>query len=105
MDKDNRNIEGHKEEIEPKVDKSANMNDLMNHPLVKEFGIPLAKQALKKEFGIETHEKEITKRAFGRFMYALRDFIQGTWWVMVLFTLMMGLCIITLLWLRKMLGV
>jgi len=82
-----------------------NTKSFLDHPLVKEFGIPLAKQALKKEFGIETHEKEITKKAFGRFMYALRDFIQGTWWVMVFFMASMGLVLIGLLWLKKLAGV
>ena len=85
--------------------KPGNTANFLDHPLVKEFGIPLAKQALKKEFGIETHEKEITKKAFGRFMYALRDFIQGTWWVMVFFMASMGLVLIGLLWLKKLAGV
>jgi hypothetical protein len=91
--------------IEVRDQPTGNIGSLLDHPLVKEFGIPMMKQVFKKEFGIETHEKEITKRAFGRFVYALRDFIQGTWWVIVLLTASMGLVLIALLWLKKLAGV
>lgn len=60
-----------------------NLSELMKNPLVQEFAIPMLKMTIKKELGIGTSEKAVTQKPFGRAAYALRDFIQGTWWVLV----------------------
>ena len=96
-------------ETEKSIEKPENTNQstksLLDHPLIKEFGIPLAKQALKKELGIGIHDKDLTKKPFGRGMMAMKDFIQGTWYIIVLFFLSMGGSLLILKWIAKYLGV
>lgn len=79
--------------------------NILDHPLVKEFGIPLAKQALKKELGIGTEHKVNNKSPFGRTIATLKDFIQGTFWVFLISAITLMLTFVFYLWLRKALGV
>ena len=88
-----------------KAASSKSLTGLLNDPLAREFGIPILRSIVKKEFGIDTGTKELTKKPAGRFILSLKDFIQGTWWVAVLFTLCMGLSWILLLYVRKVLQV
>ena len=90
------------ESTEQQDPKTPSLTDLYNHPMVKELIIP----AIKKEYlGIGARDKEVTKKGFGRTMYALRDFMQGTWWVMALFVASMMIIFILFLALRKALRV
>jgi len=79
-------------------------NDFMMD-MVKEFGVPLAKQALKKELGINTRDPEVTKKPFGRAIYALRDFWHGVWWTIPALAASLGLVWILLKALAKFFGV
>ena len=76
---------------------------LLNDPLVRELVIPI----IKREAGLggSHNDKELTKKWGGRLLLGLRDFMQGTWWVVVLFSLGMSLVVIIFLVLRKWLGV
>ena len=82
--------------------KQLGMAELLNHPLVQELAVPYIKQEV---LGINHKDKDVTKKGFGRALYALRDFMQGTYWVFIIFIFSMMLTIIIFLALRKVLGV
>lgn len=82
--------------------KQPGLTDLLNHPLVQDIAIPYIK---KEVLGVGHSDREITKKGFGRTMYALRDFMQGTWWVVSLFVASMMIIFILFLVFRKVLGV
>lgn len=79
--------------------------EIFDNPLTKEFILPIAKAAAKKEFGIETSNKDVAKKPFGRAMYALRDVWQGIWWTIPALAASLGLIVVLLKWLMKFLGV
>jgi len=95
--------------VEPTVPQSnivKGFRDLLKEPIVQDLVIPVVK---KEYLGIGGHEKNVIKGAGGRFLYGLRDLIQGTWWAVAAFSLIMGFgfMILFLLYLklRQMLGV
>lgn len=80
------------------------LSRLLENPTVRELGTSIVKKAIKDAAGI-TEEKKTVNKPFGRVMYALKDFIQGTWWVILLFYLGLGLTAIVLALLRKVLQI
>lgn len=91
-------------EIEPRGASTNSIMNLLKDPLVRELVIPI----IKKEAGLGGgghNDKELARKWGGRLLLGLRDFMQGTWWVVVLFSLGMSLVVIIFLVLRKWLGV
>ena len=75
--------------------------DLYENPLVREIVLPIA----KREFGINTSNKDVTKKPFGRAMYAIRDVWQGIWWTIPALAASLGIIVVLLKWMIKFLGV
>lgn len=92
--------------IQPQQQKAASLSDLMSNPLVKEFVLPIAKNELKKSFGINANDNRDKMGKSGwRALYYIRDFIQGTYWVLLLSMAVLGLMIIAFRVLSKWAGV
>jgi len=79
-------------------------NELLSKAL-NDIVIPMAVKEIKTAAGITTHEKVNTKSGFGRATVALKDFIQGTFWVFLISMFCMMFTFIFYLWLRKVLEV
>jgi hypothetical protein len=67
----------------------AGIRGLLNDPLVKEFGLPLAKKWLNDELGISNKTQAVEKTKFGKIVYGLRDVWKLAWWSIPLFYLLM----------------
>jgi len=92
--------------INPPQPQPANpIMDLLSNKRVKELVFSIAEKQIKEAAGIESAQRVNNKTPFGRTLATIKDFIQGTWWIVVLGTLCMGLVIIVLKFLSKMVGV